>query len=203
MTDAPLTSPEAARWPWLRAIAFAVISSSIGVFGHALVMGDKPAYSVFVAAAVLMTLYARMFVTQRVGRAPMFLGVTVAQLLVHATMLLAAPTTMHGMQMDSSAHLASMRHGGPLIVMIVIHLAAILIGAGILLRLERSAWAHAKSVVEAIVAFAISVVRAVLEGIAHEPTPRIAVAVSQRTAVQRWIAASVGRRGPPAHAAQA
>lgn len=196
MHDAVDTAPSA-RWPWLRAIAFGVVSASIGTFGHAFVMGDKPAFGVLAVAALLMTMYARLLVTQRVGRVAMIAGVTFAQLLVHVTMLLAAPTTMHHMDHGAAAHAATLEGGVSLPLMLVAHALAIALGVGVLLQVERLAWRGLRSVAGAVVALVARIFGQPQRIAATRRPLAAAVAASTRLEFHRWITASIGRRGPP------
>ena len=181
---------------WGRAGAFAIVSAAIGTFGHAFALGAAPSYGVLVAAAALLTLYARCFSSQRVGARAMLVAVTVAQLLVHAVLRLPQPTVGH-MHHNALAHQAMVHTGAPVSLMLLVHAAAILAGVGVLLRVEQATWTHARAGITRLARFvtrlwhARRVTRPAVQHAAWSivttdaPTPRSRISSSQR------------RRGPP------
>lgn len=175
-------------WRWPRSVAFGLVGG-FGAVGHGIVTGAAPPWAMVALATCALMLSARAFAHRRLGRAATVTAVGVGQALLHAACFVVSPVA------DDGRHAAM--HTSSLPTMLLVHVGAAVLGAAIILRIERAAWTRAKRAATTIgVALASH-----LAPRAPRRLPLAAAAPSfaavDSTSIRFWLTRHAPRRGPP------
>lgn len=167
----------------------------MGVLGHDLAAATPTDPWILAAGVAFATLVARPLAPLRIGAVSMLVGLAVVQAAVH----LACIAAIDGGAAATAAHAHMVSPGGDVTAggwpMLLAHAVSLLLGAAVLLTLERHAWGLVRGVATRIAA-------AVRRAPRRSPRParrRLHVRRAYRTRVAacRRHGAAHGTRGPP------
>jgi hypothetical protein len=174
---------------WIRACVVGAASVLVAAVGHG-GLGHVPWFAA-VACFVGIAAYVGLFGEGRMSTPMLALAMALAQGMLHVAFLLATPGVSH----HHGAHAHAMQsHASSSVTMLLVHIAAFLVGVLLVLGVERALWRAVTEAVRAVV----SIFRAVLRRLARPAlAPAARISTVATSVAQSWLTRAVTRRGPP------